>query len=151
MSNKLKEDKKKGSWLWILIPISLILIFAVYYFYLRDGNKKPVPTDQSAPTMIIDTLVQPAPPTEPDQDQPIKTISANKAFHIIVGSYKTPAQAEEFIQRLKTKGYNNATYFTRGNWYVVSIESLPTLPDAERVQEEILDRDRIESWIVDVK
>ncbi len=145
------KDNKKSSWLWILIPISIFLIFAVYYLFFRPGTKAPQPTAQGEPSMIIDTLAQQEPPVESEQTTSMPAIAPSKAFHIIVGSYKTPAQAQDFISQLKNKGYNNATFFARGNWFVVSIESLPTLPEAESVQEEILDRDRIESWIVDIK
>lgn len=150
MSNKPKENHKTNSWLWILIPLSLFLIFAIYYFYFRDGKKTPVEQPQTPPTMMVDTLEIPEPATE-QAPTAIRTEAPGKAFHIIVGSYKTPAQAEEFINKLRGKGYTNAQYFLRNNWYVVSIEALPTLTEAERRQEEILDSDRIESWIVNTK
>ncbi len=150
MNNKPKENHKKNSWLWILIPISLFLIFAIYYFFFRNDRKTPIEQPQTPPTMMVDTLEIPEPVTE---QEPIATRTENpdKAFHIIVGSFKTPAQAEEFINKLRVKGYANAQYFLRNNWYVVSIEALPSLTEAERRQEEILDSDRIESWIVNTK
>ncbi len=151
MSNQPKDKNRKNSWLWALIPISLFLIFAGYYFFFRQGETTPVEPPQAPPTMMVDTLIIPDPATEQQTPQPAPTAAPTKAFHIIVGSVKTPALAEEHVKRLQAKGYNNATYFSRDKWYVVSIESLPTMTEAERVQEEILDRDRIESWIVSTK
>lgn len=147
---KKKDPEKKNSWIWILIPISLFAIFAVYYFYFRQEGRITVGEPQEAPSMLVDTLFIPD-TTTPQLAHPIRREATTKAFHIIVGSYKNPSQAEERVKHLIGKGYSNATYFSRGDWYVVSIEALPTLTDAERVQEEILDRDRIESWIVNNK
>lgn len=139
------SNNKKG-WIWIIIAIVIALLaFAVYYFYNKNSNSNQPVIEHTDPEPIIEQPV-----AEPIEEKPdvIKPIEAAKAFHIIVGSFKTTEMAENLIKKLNAKGYNNATYFTRGEWYVVSIESLPTMLEAERVQEEILDKDRIESWIV---
>ena len=70
---------------------------------------------------------------------------------IIVGSYKNESGASQRVKDLQGRGFENAYMYQRDSWFVVSIETLPTLEDAEAVQEKIVDTYRIESWIVNAE
>jgi|ADurb_Cas_02_Slu_FD_contig_21_5559319_length_1035_multi_3_in_0_out_0_1 cell division septation protein DedD len=143
---KQKDNKKRG--VWILLAFIILLVAGIGFYFLKNKQQAAPLQELPEPGLIVDTTSVEPVIEEPVAEPKPKHIEAAKAFHIIVGSYKSTAAAEKRVQKLKDAGYTNATYFTRGDWYVVSIDALPNQIEAERVQEEILDRDRIESWIV---
>lgn len=148
MTTTKKNNSSKKIILWIILALLAIALIVFYYMYWKPTHTTPAVAPE-VPAVIIDTTEVEPQVEEPIVEAPVAQPQA--AFHIIVGSYKTTSQAAERVERLKNKGYSNATYFHRGNFYVVSIDALPNQIEADRVQEEILDKDRIESWIVTTK
>lgn len=151
--HKSKKTKTRKTPVFILIGMVLVIavVFSVFYFGGKDPNKSkhPAPTStDSIPAIAEQSIISEsqAKPATPAPSQ----VATRAGFHIVVGSHQTEQSANAMVVKLQQKGYPRAQWLLRGKRYLVSIDSAPTSVEADRIQEEILDRDRIESWIITV-
>lgn len=101
--------------------------------------EEPAPVVEEPAPVVEDTIVV--------EETPAVVNPIEKRYNIVVGSYKEKSVADKRVETLQTKGFENSFVAQRGDWYVAVIESHSSLVEAERRQEEIVDKYRIESWI----
>lgn len=148
------EENGRGKTLVVIAIIILLLLGCylclfvfcknnfVYRYFYNDREIELVEPQQKDSVVTEPAVVEQ--PAEPEISKPAV---AKHGYNIIVGSYKTEAIAQARVKELIEKGFENSYQYQRGEWFVVSINTLPTLEEAERIQEHIVDTYRIESWI----
>jgi len=154
------DNKRNKNLVLIFITIFVILPLiglGVYFIGYKDQFKwfKNKPTQETAVTPPAPaanstpvTTPEPATVTTPKVVAP----SGNGiTYHIIVRTFSTDKDAAAYTDKLKAKGFANATYFSRGSKYVVSIDNRASIVEADARQEEIVNQYRIESYVLTVK
>ncbi len=140
----------------ILIPLIILLL---YIFYWSDQDQEKEVTAEK--TEIVDTLVVPeevdSAAIKKAKEDEIKKIQAEeeakqqatiRKHHIIVGGFKNETNAKKLVNELKSKGFEEATTFTRDNLVLVSAASYESLPKARKAQERFLNQHQMENWIL---
>lgn len=165
----LEEDNSKRNRSIAIFLAAFILLpligFSIYFFLLKDNSpaktkekikteiKKPAPKEIPVSTDAgtidagpVDTTTK----TEPTTQEPktVVTPEVKKPHQLIVGSFSTEANANKMIEKLNAKGYDQCFWFMHNNRYLVSLESFAKVYKAQARQEEILQSDRMESWII---
>jgi cell division protein FtsN len=155
--------------LLILIPI---LIVALYFLFwnrpsseknltqktpIADTLKQEVATDTTnLPVADLESIKkaentsdQAATTTSSAKEKkPVQAVVPQKPYHIIVGSFKSESNAQKMANSLRGKGFENATKIENKGMYVVSVLTFNTLSQAQKAQEELMARDKMESWIL---
>ncbi|WP_430811454.1 MULTISPECIES: SPOR domain-containing protein [unclassified Carboxylicivirga] len=167
------EDKGKRKqtviFFWLLFVLLPLIGFSVYFFFFRDNQ--PAETKQQIATEIREVpapdndlpadnsavaieegpteAVAPAEPAKKEEvTKPVEEPKVNKPHQLIVGSFSSEANAQRMIQNLHKKGYAQAFWFKHNNHYLVSLEPFAHLYEAQARQEEILQGQKMESWII---
>lgn len=144
----------------ILVSILIfILLLATVYLSLFVFWKENVVYryfyENQTEEVLEEVAEEPAQPVSEDTvvvEEPKPVLNkVKRGYNIIVGSYKNESGASQRVKDLQGRGFESAYMYQRDSWFVVSIETLPTLEDAEAVQEKIVDTYRIESWIVNAE
>jgi nucleoid DNA-binding protein len=170
-----KEDKKKETValfviLFVLIPV---IGFALYYFIFSDNskgsdgkekvvieqpktNKKPLPkpVKQEKPTTKSEIVAGPVSTVtvKSDKKKEVKVPVVKQRRHfIIVGSFKDQANAMKYADNMKQKGFTSSVTIPKNGRYLVGVESFTSLTKAMARQEELLNKYKLESWILTVK
>jgi cell division protein FtsN len=69
-------------------------------------------------------------------------------YHVIVGSFLTPAYADEWLKHIRTFGYDAQIIdMNDGRWQLVSASSYPDLHQAWNALESITEKIDSEAWI----
>lgn len=146
-----RKKLKKGLPVWLLIalitlPIILVLL---YFLFFKDGfrlfkAKTPPPIEQ----LIIPQPEQPIVEVVPELPKPAIT---TRQHHIIVGSFKNEAKANELFTSLKNKGLTNASIISQQGQFMVSADWDASLNKAFERQEELLKELNMENWIITLK
>lgn len=152
-----EENNKKKTLLIVALIVLLFLIGAVVLLFFVNKDNALYRAFFAPEEEVVEIVEEPAPIVEepaPVVEEPApaeeSVVAANpleKRYNIVVGSYKVKSPAEKRVASLVEKGFENAFVGQRGDWYVAVIESHSSLVEAERRQEEIVDKYRIESWI----
>lgn len=170
------ENKNKSILIFILSIVFLIIVFGGVYFIFFHGKKdtpektvakkelvKPVIKKEQA-TAESTKVAQPgaqdnsgivAGPSikkteEKQTPKPVQqtVTTSSKPHHIIVGSFKDAANADRFVEKLKSQGFADCQTLPRKNSTLVSIACFAKIREAEAKQEEILNEKKMESWIL---
>lgn len=151
------SDKKKKTILIVCLIVLLFLIGAIVCLFVINKDNALYRAFFAEEEEVVEVVEEPAPvveepapvveaPAPVEEEVPIAN-ELEKRYNIVVGSYKLKSPAEKKVSSLKEKGFDKAFVGQRGDWYVAIIESHSSLVEAERRQEEIVDKYRIESWI----
>jgi nucleoid DNA-binding protein/cell division septation protein DedD len=169
IANKyLEEDNSKRN-RSIVIFLSLFILlpligFSIYFFLIKGNSpaktqkqitevQKPEKVELEPAAGVIEAgpdtaqqeaeeaIVEPEPVTTPEP-------MVNKPHQLIVGSFSSEINADKMIQKLKAKGYEQSFWFMHNDRYLVSLESFAKVYEAQARQEEILNSERMESWII---
>ena len=161
-----KKRKRSIIWLLILFILLPLLAYSVYYLVLKDDSPtmtenmpilkpevKEEITDElpSEDVSAIDAgpvMTEKAPE---EIKKPTPEPLADKPHYLIIGSFKNEANADKMIRRLNAKDYNQCSRFEHNNRYLVSLESFAKVSKARIRQEEILEKDHMESWIITIR
>ncbi len=158
----IKEKKRRDITTFIVIALLVALCIAVYFVFFNNSKKEKVKTTpikvekpiQEKPA-IIDTVKEVIPEhviqadTKETSEKP--EISKSKDFYIIVGSFKKQDNAENYVSKLKSLGFTHAEIIPKGNMFLVSADSNPSYRVIEARQQEILEKDRLESWLYKIQ
>ncbi len=158
----IKEKKRKDITTFIVIALLVVLCIAVYFVFFNNSKKEKVKTTPikvekpiQEKSAIIDTVkeVISEPVIQADTKETSKKpeISKSKDFYIIVGSFKKQDNAENYVSKLKGLGFTNAEIIPKGNMFLVSADSDPSYRVIEARQQEILEKDRLESWLYKIQ
>ena len=145
-----EENNKKKTLLIVALIVLLFLIGAVVLLFFVNKDNALYRAFFAPEEEVVEIVEEPAPVVEEPAPAEESVVAANpleKRYNIVVGSYKVKSPAEKRVASLVEKGFENAFVGQRGDWYVAVIESHSSLVEAERRQEEIVDKYRIESWI----
>ena len=145
---------------FILLPL---IGFSIYFFFLKENSpaetqnkiknevqkveSTPIPVDDKAGTIE-------AGPAEGVNKQPAEETAkfvntdVEKPHQLIVGSFSTEANANKMIEKLKAKGFDQCSWIMHNDRYLVSLQAFAKVYEAQARQEEILESDRMESWII---
>jgi nucleoid DNA-binding protein len=155
-----KERKKSSLLLFVILFILLPLIGAGIYFgvYKDKFNLFKAKVAQPTPVEVpkpVEPAVEAPKPEEPSQETKSSTLTpisgSGKTYHIIVRTYNNEQDATSYANKLKEKGFGNAIAFARGSKFLVSIDNGTDLVETEARQEEIVNKYRIESYVLTVK
>lgn len=73
---------------------------------------------------------------------------AASGYHVIVGSFLTPAYADSWLEHIRGFGYNATIVdMDGGRWQLVSAESFPDLRGAWNALDRIQDNINSEAWV----
>jgi nucleoid DNA-binding protein len=86
------------------------------------------------------------PETNAEELQPL-----SNGFHLIVGGFEIENNAINMVRKLQNKGFSNAQIIPKGRMFLVSIDSDISYMKMEMLQQEVLDNERLESWIYQIK
>ncbi|MBS2213906.1 HU family DNA-binding protein [Carboxylicivirga mesophila] len=172
VANKyIEEDNSKRNRSIAIFLAAFILLpligFSIYFFFLKDNSPaktqkkikteiakvepKPIPASDAAGTIDagpVDTAANETKAEPVEEVQPVAKPEVSKPHQLIVGSFSTEANANKMIEKLKSKGHDQCFWFMHNNRYLVSLESFAKVYEAQARQEEILQSDRMESWII---
>lgn len=155
----IKEKKRKDIITFVVIALLIILCIAVYFVFFNNSKKvkvkttpikveKPIKQEpvviDSAKVVKEEPVVQIETPVQPE-------ISKSKDFYIIVGSFKKQENAENYVNKLKDLGFTNAEIIPKGNMFLVSADSDASYRVIEARQQEILEKDQLESWLYKIQ
>ncbi|WP_439182057.1 SPOR domain-containing protein [Carboxylicivirga taeanensis] len=167
----LEEDNSKRNRSIAIFLSAFILLpligFSIYFFLLKDNSPKTTQEKLNTEIKKVEPKnlttstdagkIEAGPTDTPSEKQeklvPVKepepiAAKTTKPHQLIVGSFGTEANANKMIEKLKAKGFNVAFCFPHNNRYLVSLESFSKVAEAQKRQEEILESDRMESWIM---
>jgi len=157
-----KEKTSVSGWIWILIIIILLLAGGAILYFFTDipdrifGTTEPntevmIPLPTPAVTEPVDSVATAAEPVpEPKTEIPKTTPVSTRQHHIIVASFKNKSGAETLKDQLITKGFEKASVMERNGRYLVSAEWHSSVSEAFRRQETILNKYRMENWILSI-
>ncbi len=171
-----KEEKKKETMalfivLFILIPL---IGFGIYYFFFAGNGekekkikprqeivKKPAITPITTNNKKESKIVAGPESTVKEKNQQVKEQTGSTAVKkpavtsrrhfIIVGSFKEEANANKYAETMRNKGFDTPVTIPRNGMYLVGVESFSSLTQAMKRQEELLNKYKLESWILTVK
>ncbi len=158
-----ETNKKKRKDILTIVVIALLVILCVAVYFVFFNKKKevvktiPVKVEKPAKTeqkqidsvkVIKEVIKEKAAISKPEV-KPQKIVSND--FYIVVGSFKQQENAIKMVDKLKASGFSNAQVITKGNMYLVSADSNPSYKVIEARQQEILEKDRMESWLYKVQ
>jgi len=149
---------------FILLPL---IGFTIYFFFFKDNSPKETEkkiAKEIKKTEPIPAAVEPVSGTidagpaieenEKEKEEVVEEkpatvqVKANKPHQLIVGSFSSEVNANKKVKVLNGKGYEHAFVFMHNNRFLVSLESFAKVYEAQARQEEILQNDRMESWIM---
>ncbi|MCW3805212.1 SPOR domain-containing protein [Plebeiibacterium marinum] len=154
----IKEKKRKDIITFIIIAVLLVICIGAYFLFFNKPQKKvikTIPVKVEKPVtkqpVVTDTVPKVVSKPEPIQEPVKPAVAAGKDFFIIVGSFKNEANAVKMLNKLKASGFGNAQIIPKGNMFLVSADSSPSYKKIETRQQEILENDKIESWLYKVR
>ena len=154
----IKEKKRKDIITFIIIAVLLVICIGAYFLFFNKPQKKvikTIPVKVEKPVtqqpVVTDTVPKVVSKPEPIQEPVKPAVAAGKDFFIIVGSFKNEANAVKMLNKLKASGFGNAQIIPKGNMFLVSADSSPSYKKIEARQQEILENDKIESWLYKVR
>ena len=154
--------------LFVLVPL---IGFGIYYFFFNDSEETNVKAKQEIVHKPIgstnintvkkeneivagpESTVQETKVEEEKVDVSIaKTpVVTSRRHFIIVGSFQKEANADKYAETMKSKGFDSPVTIPRNGMFLVGVESFPSLSQAMKRQEELLSKQKLESWILTVK
>jgi cell division septation protein DedD len=145
------EERKKRSMAWFILLFVFIPLLGGA-LYLAFWHKKKVVEDSLAPIEVV-TDTNEHPQIEPLQTEPPvitepQVSSAMAGYHVIAGTFSNESQANEFVLKMREKGFSAAVVIPRGNKFLVSLDSRTDFIEAEARQEEIVNTYRIENYLL---
>ena len=167
-----KEEKKKETMalfivLFILIPL---IGFGIYYFFFSGNDEKeikprqeivhkpvapPINTEKKKESEIVagpeSTVKEPEVKEQAESTVAKKPVVTSRRHFIIVGSFKEEANADKYAQTMRNKGFDSPITIPRNGMYLVGVESFTSLTQAMKRQEELLNKYKLESWILTVR
>lgn len=171
-ANEGDNKRNRSIFLFLIIFVLIPLIGAVIYFSFFN-TKEPAKKVEEVKTVVTKTpeaneTLKALPKKEGEivagpqskkediktEEKPAEVKSAvdrTKPHHIIVGSFKNMDNAERYLKSLKDKGYDQCTALQSNSMTLISIQSFDKLYKAHAMQEEILEKHRLESWILTKK
>jgi len=156
-----KENKRKDIITFVIIALLVVLCVAVYFVFFNKKKEvvkptpikveKPIQTEpvQKDSTDIEKKEIKAKPEDAKVEPKPLETHTND--FYIIVGSFKQQDNATKMVEKLKASGFTNAQIITKGNMFLVSADSNPSYRVIEARQQEILENDRMESWLYKIQ
>lgn len=157
-----EEEKKKRRWWLILLILIPLIAISVFAFLKKDElgfgkeNDQPqieineteepesiaadtvlsdsVSVPKQDTTLVLDTLETKVIEEEPIQDQ----TAASTKFYLVGGSFKEEANAETYLQELKSKGFNPFHLGKYGSFFVVGIGAFNSEEEANQAKTKYL-------------
>jgi len=168
VANKyIEEDNKKRNRSITLFLVLFILVpligFGVYQLFFKGDSpaetQSKIALEQEVQKEIKEELptqdmgeIDAGPDTTEKEVEVIEPViekpNLSKPHFLIVGSFGSEPNASRMITKLKAKGYDQCITLMHNNRYLVSLESFEKVYQAQTRQEEILQSDRMESWIM---
>ncbi|MGQ1945681.1 SPOR domain-containing protein [Geofilum sp. OHC36d9] len=157
-----KENTSVPGWLWALIIIVLLLAGMSILYFFTGVSERIFGTAESNTEVLIPlptpTVMEPIDSTgtatnsgsESKPESPKTTSVTTRQHHVIVASFKNQSGAETLKDQLINKGFKNASVIEKNGRYLVSAEWHPSVSEALRRQEIILNKYRMENWVLSI-
>jgi len=157
-ANKAREEKKKKDIITFVVIACLALLVVVVYFVFFNKPKKVVEVKKPMVIQVEEPKSEPV-DTMPKFEEvevkrmpvPDEPVLKKKDIHIIVGGFKEESNAINMVDKLQKKGFAKSMIIPKGNMFLVSIDSDPSYRKMEARQQEILEKEMLESWMYTVK
>ncbi len=159
----IKERKRKDIIIFSIIALVIIIGLAIFFIFFNK-TKKPAPLPKPPVKVIpVDSTeikrkdsIRIAKELEAAKLDSLKKVEEEKMaiegkFHLIVGSFKVEDNAINMVKKLQEKGYNKAQYFTKGSLFFVSIDNNVKYGPIEASQQEVLSKERLDTWVYKAK
>ncbi len=158
-SQKISKDKKRKDVItFVIIALLVVLCIAVYFVFFSKKKEvvktTPIKVEKPINTEVkhIDTVKV---VEEEIKSKPLREINkpaiVSNAFYVIVGSFKQHENALKMVEKLESKGFTNAQILTKGKMFLVSADSNVSYRVIEARQQEILEKNKMESWLYKIQ
>ncbi|MCU4174085.1 HU family DNA-binding protein [Carboxylicivirga sp. N1Y90] len=147
----------------IIIALAVMAVYFVFFHKKKEEVKKPAKTEKVIPKVKEKKVV-----TKPKQEDgivagpetkkvekaktktvvPKAVVNNAKPHHLIVGSFKDTNNADKYLAKLRGMGYANCMAIQSNTMTLISIESFAKVYEAQTKQEELLEKHKMESWIL---
>lgn len=148
------HTERRGLPLWLIILLIMLplILLLIYFLFIKDGGIKLFKTKTPPP---VEQAVIEEKPEEPVVEAPAPVepapVLGTRQHHIILGSFKDEANANQLLSKLKEKGYSNASSFNYQGRVLVSAEWHTSVNKALERQEELLKELQMENWVLTLK
>ncbi len=153
-----KDKKRKDIITFVIIALLVVLCIAVYFVFFNKKKEviKPTPIKVEKPIKPEPKPIDTVKIVEKEvKEVPVKEIKkpeiVSKDFYIIVGSFKQQENALKMVDKLKSSGFTNAQIIPKGNMFLVSADSNASYRTIEARQQEILENNKMESWLYKIQ
>jgi cell division septation protein DedD len=153
--------RRRRGWLWFLL-IPVVIIMAGVSILLKNQKKPPASMDiaveapeqevtEALPALVPEDTVKAdsaaIPVTDPSFEvaEPLADTTDNieidtTKFYLIGGSFTEEENAEKYLQKMKTEGFNPFRLGKKGSFYLVGIEIFDNETEAYGAQYNFLDK-----------
>jgi cell division protein FtsN len=147
VTENISTEKKKRSWLWLLLILAPIIVVGIYITINKTNIKNQLENTanetgttlkelsaikpDSIVTDSISELSKDSVPTNNEDTITIGSIESDSPKYILVGgSFKEEENADTYLLQLKEEGFEPFQLGKRGNFYIVGIGKYKTIEDA---------------------
>lgn len=147
----------------IIIALAVMAVYFVFFHKKKEEVKKPAKTETVIPKVKEKKVV-----TKPKQEDgivagpetkkvekaktktvvPKAVVNNAKPHHLIVGSFKDTNNADKYLAKLRGMGYMECMSIQSNSMSLISIQSFAKVYEAQAKQEELLEKHKMESWIL---
>lgn len=162
------KRRNQSIFLFLIVFVLIPIIGVIFYFsfFKNEMESVPVVNETESKPVIKDSIaddtlkmkVKPqgdvvaSPEVKKEEKKVvIKPVVINHPHHIIAGSFKDIENARRYLKSLESRGLKECSVIKHKSMTMVSVGSFEKLYQAQKRQEEILDKYRIESWILTKK
>ena len=171
--NKEEKAKERVALFIVLFVLIPLIGFGIYYFFFTGEEEattveakqevvhKPIvnteiTTENKNESGIVagpeSTVKEPQVKEEKVNIPVVKKPAVSSRRHfIIVGSFKEEANANRYVETMRSKGFDTPVTIPHNGMYLVGVESFSSLTQAMKRQEELLSKYKLESWILTVR
>ena len=145
----------------IIVPILLLSLLAGGCKFFPKKESKKVDTlaawqHKQDSISVIQAAIAAKEKATQDSLQRVQEMLAKFHFHVVIGSFKVPTNADSWLQEVVKLGYNDAKIIDSPNGFkLVSIGAYETYSKAftqiEKINEGKEEADKTELWVFDSK
>lgn len=140
------EERKKRSMAWFILLFVFIPLLGGA-LYLAFWHKKKAVEQTVVPVEVVNDSNEQLKVEPPVVAEP-QISAATAGYHVIAATFSDESQANEFVLKMREKGFSSAVVIPRGSKFLVSLDSRTDFIEAEARQEEIVNTYRIENYLL---
>jgi cell division protein FtsN len=147
----INEERSNKGWLIPVIAFVILLVAAIVLWFFTDVLDKYKSKPAPPPPPPIEQIVEEEEIEIVEEPEIVETpIIATRQHHIIVGSFKEEANARELKNKIAEQGFSSSSVFEHKGMFLVSAEWHQAVSVALQRQEEMLNTNKLENWVLSI-